>query len=96
MHLSCFVFAHTAGANKSRNLIRVADNNKTQSIGSQNKGKGMQSWSEQPLVGEERCMMRLSPHRHGTKLHLIQLATKIQKLVAKLATRTHWVLYFLP
>ena len=72
----------------------------------------MQSSSEQPLVGEERCVMTLiraaketkptyawhevAPNTVANATKIIVLATKIQKLVGELATRTHWVLYLLP
>ena len=36
----------------------------------------------------------ITGHVNATKI--IMLATKIQKLVAKLATKTLWVLYILP
>ena len=43
------------------------------------------------LTGHE-----IAPNTVATATKIIVLATKIQKLVAKLATRTLWVLYILP
>ena len=38
----------------------------------------------------------IAPNTVANATKIIVLATKIQKLVAKLATRTLWVLYILP
>ena len=38
----------------------------------------------------------IAPNTVANSTKIIVLATKIQKLVAKLATRTLWVLYILP
>ena len=39
---------------------------------------------------------RIAPNTVANATKFFVLATKIQKLVAKLATRTLWVLYILP
>ena len=44
-----------------------------------------------PLAGHE-----IAPNTVANATKIIVLATKIQKLVAKLATRTLWVLNILP
>ena len=51
------------------------------------------SGSLQPVIISGR---EIAPNTVANATKIIVLATKIQKLVAKLATRTLWVLYILP
>ena len=48
------------------------------------------------LIGSFTTGHEIAPNIVANATKIIVLATKIQKLVAKLATRTLWVLYILP
>ena len=48
------------------------------------------------LISDQPPGHEIAPNTVANATKIIVLATKIQKLVAKLATRTLWVLYILP
>ena len=63
----------------------------------------MNSFARRLFYAEAKCNSEMSytgyeiaPNTVANATKIIVLATKIQKLVAKLATRTLWVLYILP